>query len=103
MKQFYEADGRKELADTVSPFRRTVETILRACQAETSQERVLIQPIEQTLPVVNSYNEWTPRRGHRRVADWARIPGWHAAIQVTMPERHWDFFAGQGGKPFPRR
>ena len=63
----------------------------------------MIQPIEQTLPVVNSYNEWDPlEEVIVGVADGACIPGWHAAIQATMPECHWDFFAGQGGKPFPQ-
>ena len=63
----------------------------------------MIQPIEQILPVVNSYNEWDPlEEVIVGVADGACIPDWHVAIKATMPRCYWDFFVEHGGKPFPQ-
>jgi glycine amidinotransferase len=63
----------------------------------------LIQPIEQVLPAVNSFNEWDPlEEVVVGVVDGACIPAWHVALKATMPKRHWDFFVQHGGKPFPQ-
>ena len=66
------------------------------------EEKRAIQPVEQALPVVNSYNEWDPlEEVVVGVADGACIPNWHVALKATMPKVYWDFFVQQGGKPFP--
>jgi len=58
---------------------------------------------EGGLPVVNSFNEWDPlEEVIVGVIDGATVPPWHAALQATMPEQHWEFFRQQGGKQWPR-
>ncbi|MBI1206007.1 MAG: amidinotransferase [Azospirillum sp.] len=53
------------------------------------------------MPVVNSYTEWDPLEevivGR---ADHACIPEWHAVLEATMPQRHWEFFRRHGGRRF---
>jgi glycine amidinotransferase len=55
------------------------------------------------IPVVNSYNEWDPLEEIIvGVIEGASIPSWHITLQVTMPEKHWQFYQKFGGKPFPK-
>lgn len=67
-------------------------------------ESMSIQPSEQSLPVVNSYNEWDPlEEVIVGVADRACTPAWHVALKATMPKASWDFFIAHGGRPFPQQ
>lgn len=55
------------------------------------------------IPAVNSYNEWDPlEEVIVGVVEGACVPTWHVMLQATMPERHWDFFRRNGGRPFPQ-
>jgi len=55
------------------------------------------------LKVVNSYNEWDLlEEVIVGVIDGAMVPPWHVTLEATMPEKQWDFYRQNGGKPFPK-
>lgn len=57
----------------------------------------------QSTPDVNSYNEWDLlEEVIVGILDGAAIPEWHVQLQSTMPEKYWDFYKQNGGKPFPK-
>jgi len=55
-----------------------------------------------SISVVNSYNEWDPlEEVVVGILDGATVPEWHVQLRSTMPEKYWDFYKQNGGKPFP--
>ncbi len=55
-----------------------------------------------SLPVVNAFNEWDPlEEVIVGVVDGATVPSWHVTLEATMPEKYWDYYKRNGGKPFP--
>jgi glycine amidinotransferase len=58
---------------------------------------------QNSLPVVNSYNEWdTLEEVILGVVDNACVPCWHVTLEATMPSGHRDFYVEFGGRPFPQ-
>ncbi len=57
---------------------------------------------QNELPVVNCFNEWDLLEEIIvGVVNGAAVPSWHVTLQATMPEKYWDFYKKNGGKPFP--
>jgi glycine amidinotransferase len=53
--------------------------------------------------VVNSHNEWdTLEEVIVGSVQGATVPEWHVSGKAVWPERHWDFFKTEVGKPFPK-
>lgn len=58
--------------------------------------------MDNTLPIVNSFNEWDPlEEVIVGVIDGATIPQWHVTLEATTPRQSWNFFKQNGGKLFP--
>ena len=57
----------------------------------------------KSLPVVNSHNEFDPLEEVivGRV-EGSTIPEWHVSGKAVWPEKWWNMYKTQAGKPFPK-
>ncbi|MBR1240314.1 amidinotransferase [Bradyrhizobium sp. AUGA SZCCT0274] len=66
-----------------------------------------VTALEAASPViscspVNSYNEWDPlEEVIVGIADGARFPAWHVAVEAVLPPEKIDTVRVHAGKPFP--